>query len=152
MDVFRGWDDFYGRLEEFISQSNSIVIHKNFNYIDFFFRFGLLTITKKFHGLQNVLSKFYPDYKWNEGDFKNIPMKKAQNALFQVVRELFVGADIHTDYIHPKMNYNSQVGRNMELDIFIPSLNIAFGIYTILSIPNIYTEFQGAQHYPEIVS
>ena len=43
-----------------------------------------------------------------------------------------MNTDIHEDYKHPRLRYDS--GKDMELDIFIPDLNLAF-------------EYQGEQHY-----
>lgn len=45
--------------------------------------------------------------------------------------------DMYEDYKHPDLQYTS--GRSVELDIFVPKLNLAI-------------EYQGAQHYHNIYS
>lgn len=58
---------------------------------------------------------------------------KSQNRLHQVILDIWPSiSDIHINYLHPDMEFNSQ--RNVELDIYIPSLRIAF-------------EYQGEQHF-----
>lgn len=57
--------------------------------------------------------------------------------MFIHLKDLFPEEDIHYSCLHPNLNYSS--GRQIELDVFIPSMNIAF-------------EYQGKQHYDTTIS
>ena len=96
--------------------------------------FGLRNIFDKYGGMQNTISKFFPDF--NPGKRKsNIP-NKYQGILFKTIQELFpTKADAYMNYPHPLLKLPSS--RPIEFDIFIPSLNLAF-------------EFQGKEHYEQI--
>jgi hypothetical protein len=61
-------------------------------------------------------------------------VSKQQLYLFKVVQEVFADVEVKLNYKHPDLrrNLNSQV--NIELDIFIPCLNLAF-------------EYHGEQHW-----
>ena len=50
---------------------------------------------------------------------------------------LFPNEQVHTDFIHPNLIYKNSL-ENMQLDVFIPNLNLAF-------------EYQGKQHYNESI-
>eukprot|EP01114_Cavostelium_apophysatum_P017812 TRINITY_DN5375_c0_g1_i1.p1 TRINITY_DN5375_c0_g1~~TRINITY_DN5375_c0_g1_i1.p1 ORF type:complete len:517 (-),score=158.27 TRINITY_DN5375_c0_g1_i1:2205-3755(-) len=91
----------------------------------------LWTLVLKNGGLISLLTKYYPDKRW---DHKKIFFsRKIQLHLFAIVRDVFPNAqDVLANYLHPDMTYTS--GKLMELDIFIPSLRLAF-------------EYQGEQHF-----
>jgi hypothetical protein len=63
-----------------------------------------------------------------------VNFKASQNWLKGVVAELFPSTEIYEDYIHPGLTFSSN--KPMQLDIFLPSLHLAF-------------EYQGIQHYQE---
>lgn len=55
----------------------------------------------------------------------NIP-SKVQYRMFQYAKELFpANEDLLTDYFHPELIYKESE-KPMQLDIFIPSLKLAF--------------------------
>jgi len=73
----------------------------------------------------------FPELDLQKEDFYQ--GKKRQKLVHKFVKELFPGSKTIFDYKHPKMRFRSS-GRKMELDIFIPTLRIAF-------------EYNGEQHY-----
>jgi hypothetical protein len=90
-------------------------------------------VVHKFGGLIALLSKLNPSYNWKpRSALHTIPSKKGQRILFKNIESLFPLATIHLDYKHPELSFKS--GVQMELDIFLPTQNIAF-------------EYQGEQHY-----
>jgi hypothetical protein len=80
-------------------------------------------------GLYNLLNRFYPTLQFNP----NIP--KSEMALQHKIRKLFVGEPVLCSYKHPEMRYSAS-HELMELDIYIPTLSLAF-------------EYQGKQHYSQ---
>jgi hypothetical protein len=70
------------------------------------------------------------DYPWQ---FKSDAFRaKEQLLLFRGVQKLFANEEILCDYKHPQLSFTTN--NKMELDIYIPSLSLAF-------------EYQGQQHY-----
>src|SRR5690606_22936392 len=61
---------------------------------------------------------------------------KPQQKLHQIISDIWVGVDNHSRYKHPDLRY-SKSNRKMELDIWLPSLLLAF-------------EYQGPGHYRPI--
>jgi len=96
---------------------------------------GFGGVLDKYGSISHVLAKVYPFHSW---DFtKGISKKtKTQNLLFITLKELLPNVqDFFLEYPHPSLIYSSK--KNVELDIFIPSLNLAF-------------EYHGQQHYSSI--
>jgi hypothetical protein len=73
---------------------------------------------------------FFPEYDWDFSLF-SIGLKN-QRRLFESVCDVFGKDQVRWNYKHPELLFEN--GRRMELDIFIPSRNLAI-------------EYQGEQHY-----
>jgi hypothetical protein len=84
--------------------------------------------------VEAVARELYPQYEWISDQF--LEVRKAERQLYQVVKELYPGRQVRFNYKHPELRF-AKSGAKMELDIFIPSLNLAF-------------EYQGGQHYRAI--
>lgn len=85
------------------------------------------TLLKKYGGFKSFLMHCYPEYNWNISLFDNIQRKpsKSQLRLFQLIKNIFPNEIIEIDFPHPQLNFkNTQ--HIMELDIYLPSLNLAF--------------------------
>ena len=80
-----------------------------------------------------IVLKTYPEYDWEVERFYD--GKKNQKRLFRIIRDIFPNQIIHFDFKHHEMRFESS-NYPMELDIWIPSLNLAF-------------EYQGEQHYDD---
>jgi hypothetical protein len=100
-------------------------------------------------GLRTLLNIAFPDRKWNNEQLWRRPFRPGQRWLKVILSELFpnIGTDncsinklmtveIYEDYIHPELVFRNS-GRPMQLDIFIPSLSLAF-------------EYQGIHHFKEV--
>ena len=91
------------------------------------------SLLKKSGGLIQMLSKYVPQYLVEQRPKMSTGIGKAQMSLYRCVQNLFPEIHIQLDYRHPDMVF-SKTGQRIELDIFLPSLNLAL-------------EFQGKQHY-----
>ena len=86
-------------------------------------------------GLFYLLTKIYPEIKWNKQKFTEKVKKSEQFQIFRQISFLFPQFHIYENYFHPYI-YRPSTNSLMELDIFIPELSIAF-------------EYQGEHHYHE---
>ena len=87
-------------------------------------------------GVMTLVSDYlYPSQNWKEEqNVSLVPLSsKAQRFLYLKLLEIFPNVDIQMDYKHPELIF-TQSNQRMQLDIFIPSLALAF-------------EYQGEQHY-----
>ena len=107
-----------------------------------FQRLGGATLLSKYGGMCAVLKKMLPSHPWKETAFSVPATKwgKSQWHLLQTVKQMLVGnsygvkeGDIKCDYKHPDLVYQDSKFK-MELDIFVPVLNLAF-------------EYNGQQHF-----
>ena len=106
--------------------------------------------------LQKMLLSVHQDEEWNLNLFHHRSKKATQNWLKICLQKNFPQHFVIESYLHPfyNLNYNSNnndgnefdnseysltKGKRLELDVFIPSLNLAF-------------EYQGQQHFDEIPS
>ena len=84
--------------------------------------------------LLKALAANYPEVDWKNTKFPQLPQRgkqgKSQSFLHSIIKELFIGKhgvvlnDIWVDYKHPELIF-SQNQFNMELDIFISTVNLA---------------------------
>ena len=84
------------------------------------------------YGGISALQKIYPDHNWNNNLLTQRSKKSAQRWLLVCVSKLFPTFYLIEEYNNPLLYYNTSKWLN--LDLFIPSLNLAF-------------EYQGEQHY-----
>eukprot|EP01114_Cavostelium_apophysatum_P016893 TRINITY_DN4898_c1_g1_i1.p1 TRINITY_DN4898_c1_g1~~TRINITY_DN4898_c1_g1_i1.p1 ORF type:complete len:482 (+),score=101.22 TRINITY_DN4898_c1_g1_i1:85-1530(+) len=109
---------------------------------------GGTNLLSKYGGLEQLLDKFFPE--WRRENLANTTEEmtdssKGQRHLFRVLSELireetFIfevkedhKEELFMNFIHPHVSFPSS-SKNIELDIFVPSLSIAF-------------EYQGKQHF-----
>ena len=85
--------------------------------------------------LYQSLCSIFPTEKWRKKDFNLRAKKSKQRLLFICLNDLFPDYLLYENYRHPFLTMK----RSLELDLFIPSLNIAF-------------EYQGEQHFDELIS
>jgi len=84
-----------------------------------------------------LLSRFYPNHKWDKAKLSNTQKRSSQWWLYKTLQEIFPpGVGILEEYqlsSRRKLPISMQ-GNMMIFDIFVPSLNIVF-------------EYHGYQHY-----
>ena len=81
--------------------------------------------------LSRALKKVHSDQKWDIFELNNRTKKSMQYWVKTILSRYFSSHKILEDYLHPLF------GATLELDIFLPALNIAF-------------EYQGEQHYEDV--
>jgi hypothetical protein len=77
----------------------------------------------------SLLAKYFPEKDWSH--FGNLNISNGQATLYLIVQKYFPDEQIHLNYQHPSMVFSSQ--RKVELDIFLPSLQLAFE-YQVISV------------------
>ncbi len=87
-----------------------------------------------FIGLAQILPQIYPTHNWILSNFEQfLNVNKSQWALTQQLQRLFiqflgrVPSDMEINYKHPAMKF-SESQFALELDIYIPSLKLAFEV------------------------
>jgi len=91
------------------------------------------TILTRKGGLVNFLSKLYPNQQWVEEKFISKQKKSSQWYLYKLIKEI-LPPNIEVIEEHLFSTKSTTYGFSMTVDIYIPSLNLAF-------------EYQGLQHY-----
>jgi len=78
-----------------------------------------------------AVMEIFSNYKWKPEEFSKY--KKNQKSIYKIVKSHFQNEEIEWDYPHPELRFKPS-GYMMQLDIFVPSLNLAI-------------EYQGEQHF-----
>ena len=88
--------------------------------------------------LASAIEVIYPEYSWNSRQLTRRGQRKSQQRLYQAIKKIYTNngsrkIQFLLEYKHPQLIYEPS-NKSMELDIYIPSLNLAF-------------EYQGKHHY-----
>eukprot|EP01127_Copromyxa_protea_P003412 TRINITY_DN13224_c0_g1_i1.p1 TRINITY_DN13224_c0_g1~~TRINITY_DN13224_c0_g1_i1.p1 ORF type:complete len:376 (-),score=85.71 TRINITY_DN13224_c0_g1_i1:90-1217(-) len=101
---------------------------------------GATGIVTSFRRLHEILSTAFPEREWDCHKFSYTGKKSTQRWLLEVVKKIYHDQDtIVENYDHPDLHWDEKRKRNMELDIWVPHLSLAF-------------EYQGEQHYHNLAS
>jgi hypothetical protein len=84
------------------------------------------SLVEKHKGLGNTLAFYYPHHNWKMAEFTEGETKpsKSQRYLMHLLKKVFPNDEMLVDFLHPDLRFPSS--RRMELDVFIPSKNVAF--------------------------
>jgi hypothetical protein len=77
----------------------------------------------------NLLQKIFPQFNWKES--RSASISQSQGFLSQLVKKWFQNEDVKENFQHPELHFAS--GRSMQLDIYLPSLRVAFEYHVILN-------------------
>jgi len=81
-----------------------------------------------------ILQNSFPEEEWKSEIFSRRNKKSRQRWLAVKIRQIFPNEQVLEDFLHKNIRRKS--GSHLELDIFLPNLNIA-------------VEFHGEQHYED---
>lgn len=100
---------------------------------------GAAHVVKKYGGIVSLLKRVYPLHRWSEAKFVTAGKKSTQRALRLRLEEIFAGREIIEEYrpTPSALGMGKGFPAGVELDIYVPSVRLAF-------------EFQGAQHYMDV--
>lgn len=132
------WDDM-GNIKNFLTSiENKFDITNQDDWarisIEQFVQSGGRTLLSKYGSLYSILKLVFPDKKWNKAKFQSRQKRSSQRHMFICIKKLFPHVEVVEEYLHQELSRIS--GRSIEIDTFIPKLNIGF-------------EYQGKHHYED---
>eukprot|EP00026_Physarum_polycephalum_P004999 Phypoly_transcript_05025.p1 GENE.Phypoly_transcript_05025~~Phypoly_transcript_05025.p1 ORF type:complete len:652 (+),score=87.56 Phypoly_transcript_05025:291-1958(+) len=97
---------------------------------------GGATIIKKMGGIQDFLTKVYPNHTWDKELLEATRKRSSQRWLRVLIQEFLPNSEVKEDYQHPDLMYEPSK-EHIQFDIYLPKEQVAI-------------EYQGQHHYTEV--
>jgi hypothetical protein len=133
------WDKLNNQVDFFLGMANDVGIKCPEDWTQKLHSLeGIYTnFLRRYHGgsLLKALRSNFPEYSWEK---RRVRLSKGQKMLAEAMMEM-LGSDyiVKTDQEHIEYLQYSKTNKTMQLDVFVPQINLAL-------------EYQGEQHYHQI--